>query len=917
MKTMTRLASGMAMILLFSVQADHRPVDAKQKHLSFLQNEQRALAGIRDRADSMVRFTGVQYAALQNYYMTVDPELLRVPLERLFPARMEAERRLGEQSRKSTGLPPMIWEEMDSDMGGRSRAVMWDPNDEDVLKVWAAGVTGGIWYRENIFDPQSRWRIVDDFMEGLAVSCLTYDPVIPETFYAGTGEGQTARIIYRESTGRGFGILKSTDGGESWSVLESTRNFAYVTDMVVREEGGKGVIYAAVSSGKYQGLEVKSIPSDGVYRSADGGQTWAQVLPNIPGKDYSYAPSDLEISAGGRIFAGTGISLDGVGGGNILYSDNGVNWTLFDDYVDIIENEPVFNYPGRVVLAASPVNPNRVYAALTAAGGDFYSFKSPYGRYILKSDDGGESWSETGMPEAGGGWAYIAWHALALEVNPVNPDQLHAGGLDLHKSMDGGSTWVAYSSWFNFNNNASLPNYVHADHHVMAFRPGHPDDLLMTTDGGIFLSRNATSLQPTVVERNEGFNTLQYYTCAMHPAAGRIYFFAGAQDNGTVRYSGKEEPVNIFDNVSYGDGTFCFIDENESNLQFTGSQFNYVYVTTDGLAGGMDFYLSQFQTGIFLNPADYDSKKNILYANDCDFYGVGADYLVRTFGFNNVPSANRLFLNTGTTVPFSAVKVSPHSQDSRVFVGTQDGKLFRVDNADYQIANPKMVEVTEIGSPEFPAGNIACVEVGKNDQQILVVFSNYGVPSVWETRDGGSTWANKEQNLPDMPVRWAVYHPDNPNQVLLATEAGVWGAMGFQTVDFQWEPLPDFPNVRVDMLRARKSDNAVLAATHGRGLWYSSSYPLRVEEEFAGLEELIIYPNPVGDELKVEINGISGPFDLYVYDMNGRNVLVKKDFIGSQEASGMVPVADLEPASYLLVLRNDILVLKRKFIISR
>ena len=98
-------------------------------------------------------------------------------------------------------------------MGGRTRAIMYDPNDASGNKVWAGAVTGGLWYNNDITDDQSAWVPVNDFLANLSVSCIVSDPNNLQVFYAGTGEAETARVIYRESSGVGMGIMKSADGG--------------------------------------------------------------------------------------------------------------------------------------------------------------------------------------------------------------------------------------------------------------------------------------------------------------------------------------------------------------------------------------------------------------------------------------------------------------------------------------------------------------------------------------------------------------------------------------------------------------------------------------------------------------------------------------------------------------------------------
>ena len=117
-------------------------------------------------------------------------------------------------------------------------------------------------------------------------------------------------------------------------------------------------------------------------------------------------------------------------------------------------------------------------------------------------------------------------------------------------------------------------------------------------------------------------------------------------------------------------------------------------------------------------------------------------------------------------------------------------------------------------------GFVSSVELGSSDDQILVTLSNFGIISVWETRNGGATWENKEGNLPDIPIRWGLYNPNNTNEVLLATDLGVWSTDNINVSSPDWGVTnTGLANVRVDMLQYRPSDGQVVAATHGRGLY--------------------------------------------------------------------------------------------------
>ena len=109
--------------------------------------------------------------------------------------------------------------------------------------------------------------------------------------------------------------------------------------------------------------------------------------------------------------------------------------------------------------------------------------------------------------------------------------------------------------------------------------------------------------------------------------------------------------------------------------------------------------------------------------------------------------------------------------------------------------------------------------MGSNDNNIVVTFSNYGINNIWVTNNAGTNWTAIDGNLPDMPVRWAMFAPGNDQKLMIATEAGVFTTDLINGAATNWETSSSFPTVRTDMIRMRKSDNTVVAATHGRGLF--------------------------------------------------------------------------------------------------
>ena len=748
-------------------------------------------------------------ATFQNFFMSLDPKLGYVPSERLYDAliatRLRQEDELGRQ---------VSWQNVPSNMGGRTRAIMFDPNDLTNRKVWAAGVTGGLWYNENITDEEFQWQPVDDFWDNLSVSKIIYDPQNPQTYYVATGEANTAIITYRESSSRGVGIWKSIDAGQSWELLPSTNEFEYVTDIEIKIKENVTEIYAAVVSGTYQGVDHESLPSDGLFKSIDNGQSWNQVLPNIISSNVPYSPSDIEITSSGKIFVGTMKNLNGVGGATILFSNNGDvgSWEIFDEYKNIIEQSNTNNIPGRVVLTSCKDAPEVLYAVIGSGFINNMGFNLSYGNYIIKSINSGDTWQTVNLPtENGNEWASLAWHALEIEVAPDDPETVFIGGLELYRSLNGGVSWENLSDWDGMYSGGG-DRYVHADIHQVAFQPNNSNSIAVTSDGGVFFSANALDLtNPIFIERNQGYNTLQFYTCDISPQNNSQYFVGGLQDNGTLLYS--DDALDINDMITGGDGAFCFFDENEP-LLITSTYYNAWYFIN---LENNDYEYENGNSGIFINPSDYDSQNNIIYANKVRFNGSQSNRIIKISDIPSNPSIQTVNLNTGTSVYFSSIKVSPFSTatSTTLYLGTQSGRLYRIDNVN---SNPTTFE---IGSSQFPTANISSIDVGSSDDELFVTFSNYGVSSIWMSQDGGSIWIEKEFNLPDMPVRWGLLHPDDSNFALIATEIGVWETNNLLADNTIWQPSSNgLANVRVDMLRIRESDNMVLAATHGRGLFY-------------------------------------------------------------------------------------------------
>ena len=834
-------------------------------------------------------------AAFHDFLMTFDPATGTVPRERLVAA-LATTRSLA-SLKQSTRI---TWQGYPSDMGGRTRAIMFDPNDATHRKAWAGGVTGGLWYNNNVSSAASPWIPVGDSWNTLAIRCLAYDPNHPQTFFVGTGEVETAMQTYRESSGLGYGIGRSDDGGQSWVHIPGTEQFAYVTDIVVRIENDTSVIYAGVASGLYEGSQHQSMPSDGLFRSKNGGATWQQVLPLIPGTTIPYCVSDIALGSDNRLYVGTRPNLDGNGAAVLLYSDNGIQWTVNNQYQAEILGSGTNNIPGRVVLATAPSNSNVVYA-LIASGyvNPVNGFNYFNCFHILRSADKGVTWVKKPLPSdltSGSNFATIAWHALDIAIDPNDPNSLFIGGLDVHHSSDGGATWHRVSDW-SLMYSGGGPQYIHADQHAIVYKPGSSTEVLFGCDGGIFYTAQGGGNTPSFEEHNNGYSTLQYYTCAIHPQAGIEKYYGGLQDNGSLLYSGT--PLSINDMVTGGDGAYCFFDELDPTISITSYYYNN-YTVFDN--GNFQNSIGNWQSGTFVCPADLDYRLKLLFCNAVDYIGTNQDQILRLDNLQNNTSGTFVSLNTGSTVFFTALKYSPYSPSgkSTLFVGSESGRLFKVKEAQ---TNAPLV--TEIGSTTFPAASISSIAIGKSEDTLMVTFSNYGVASVWQTYNGGQTWANIEGNLPDMPIRWALFHPQNNRQALLATETGVWECINLAKSPVTWTPVNEgMANVRTDMLQIRKSDNTVVAATHGRG-FFTMTWDISTGLAEKPVKTVSLFPNPSSGQFCVSTY-LDQPttLNVTVVDLSGKQVFQASQNAPAGNYLKYINLEDNPRGTYVVTLNN-------------
>ena len=676
---------------------------------------------------------------------------------------------------------------------GYMSAVLIDTlNDPSGNTVLIGGTTGGIWKCTNFLSPFPNWQVINDYYETLAVTSICQDPTSPNTMYYSTGDG-----AYSTSMILGGGIWKSTDGGNNWSKLPATSNF-YRSFKIVCDAAGN----------VYAGLKADFVPvvqRFGLFRSKDHGTTWENITPTLVGSNDSSC-SDIEISSTGRLHASFGVEAGVV---KHWYTDDPANVTTTTGWNPStgIRNSPTLAIRMELACAGSIL-----YAVTvnTSANGDS----------CYKSIDGGATWTKQNpavlpAPILNGQGHYD----ITLSINPSNPDEIILAGLDAYKSLNGGQTFTNQVSYWVTNTSANP--YVHADHHFMQWwMVGAESRIVIGGDGGIFISRDGGS---TWSDRNKNLNIKQFYSGSIHPDAGSPYIIGGAQDNGSHQLT--TPGLGHSYEVKGGDGCFTHINQVDPQIQFVSFIRNQYRRSVDGGQTWLNTNIST--SGFFVNPYDYDDGQNIMYACNTtnSIYRWASAH-------TTAPNSAQAITSTSFLGAPSAFKVSPYTAN-RVFIGTNTAKILRLDNANTVTSANVAANLTNITGASFPAaGFVNCVNVGSSDQFLVAVLTNFGINNVWYSSDGGGSWSAIDGNLPDMPIRWAVFDPSHNDKLYIATMAGVYHTDAVNGASTVWVPETDLPTVRTDMLKVRLSDNTLLAATYGRGM-FTAVIPTTAEVRFS------------------------------------------------------------------------------------
>ncbi|MGQ9643951.1 MAG: FlgD immunoglobulin-like domain containing protein, partial [Ignavibacterium sp.] len=671
---------------------------------------------------------------------------------------------------RSTELSPnaLSWAQVGpSNVGGRIRAIAVHPSDPNT--VYLGAVAGGVWKSTN---GGSTWTALNDFMENLAVCALVIDPNNPNIIYAGTGEG-----FFNLDAIRGAGIFKSTDAGNSWTQLSSTKNsnFYYVNDLDINSTNG--VLYAATRKG--------------LFASSDGGSSFTTIL-SAGGSDVHCTDVEIAYTSPVRIYVAFG-----------LFNQSEI-WLSTDGGSTFAQNYYQTNM-GRIEIAVSKSNPLVAYAS-------FMSLSTYGAGHFVVTTNGGSSWSAVNIPgpSYSGASTFLGgqgWYGHILAVDPDNPNILLAGGIDNWKTTNAGSSWVQKTNWYS---QSGAPPYAHADQHAYAYAPSNSNIVYLGNDGGIYKSTNKGETWTAI---NNNLPITQFYYGAVAPSG--VNYYGGTQDNGTLKASGS---LN-WNEILGGDGGATEVDfSNPNNIYMEYVNFAFFKSTNggstffkamNGIPKGPNFYDGTTDRTLFITPFSMDpNNANIIVAGTYRVWRT-------TNGAGNWTAISGDLTGDGTGSDGATIStvIVAKGNSNVIYVGCSNGRVQVTTDAgaSWSLRNS--------GLPTLYATRIATDP--NNPATAFVTFSGYSSGNkIFKTTNYGVNWTNISGNLPNLPVNCVFVNPSNVNNIYVGTDLGVFSTTNGGS---SWiQDVNGMANVPVLDLDFRSSDNKLFAATHGRSMFVAT-----------------------------------------------------------------------------------------------
>jgi photosystem II stability/assembly factor-like uncharacterized protein len=812
-----------------------------------------------------------------------------------------------------------------SSMGGRIVDLAVAPSDTATYYVGTA--SGGVFKTVNrgvTFTP------VFDKAGSLSVGDICLAPSNPSVVWVGTGEHNA-----RNSVTWGDGVYKSTDGGKSWQHMglsdsfqigriavhptnpdvvfvgaagrlwgpseerglyktsdggRSWRKVLYVDEHtgcidVAISPADSNVLLAAMYQRQRDAFDggdpaTRWGPGSGLYRSADGGESWQRLSEGLPtvsmgrigigwsrgnpetvlaiieteqigtAPDGARKPAYLGVSDGENatgggarladVLRGSPADMAGLMGGDVII---GIDDTRIANYQQLVEKLQKSAAGDKVKLTVRRGDaelsieltygerprrgdqPDRAYAA--SLGGQLPNLldqQGPNGYQtggLYKSLDAGRTWQRINTLNP------RPFYYSQIHVDPTDEKHVYVLGMALHASNDGGRTI------------RTIGDSVHPDHHALWIDPADGRHQVLGCDGGLYETHDRG-------QNWEFINNLpigQFYHVAVD--SRRLYrVYGGLQDNGSwggpSALRGSRGPTaDDWVPIYGGDGFVCQVDPEDPDVVYYEMQY--------GGMGRVDLRTGQ-RTGI--RPPRVEGKSYrfnwktpflLSQHNPWIFYSAG-NYVFRSLDRGDDLRIISPELTRHSKGTITAIAESPRNPDV-LYAGTDDGLLWITRDGGHT-----WNEITEQLGLDGPCrvSSIECSRYADGRAYVALDghYYNDDAPHALATEDFGQSWRAITAGLPNQPTRVLREDVVNENLLYLGTEFGAWASLDRGR---SWLSLcTNLPPVAVHELAQHRAAGELIAGTHGRGIWILDVSPLRQAGNQAAQADALLFEPAAG-----------------------------------------------------------------------
>lgn len=682
----------------------------------------------------------------------------------------------------------------------RAEAIQVDHRNPGTM--YLAFGSGNLW---KTVDNGLSWKPIFEDQPALGIGDIALAPSDPNILYVGTGESLKKA---RNFTMPGTGIYRSDDAGETWRHLGLNDSW-HIGEIAVHPTNPDIVLVAVL------GHFWSDNENRGIYRTENGGKTWQKVLylnKQTGGNDVVFAPSNPDI-----VYASMwqhSPEVSGKSSGVYKSINGGKTWAKA--HQGMPEDKDV----GRIGLAVSYTNPNKVYAQM-----DYRNRPEGQGAAkIFRTLDGGKSWSKTHETEQHY-MSTIGWYFADMYVNPKDDEEIFGLGVRLAHSTDGGKT-IDFIDGEVYHLFPSAADPLHLDHCELWINPTNPNHIALANDGGLYTSYD----KGRHWTHHNNIPAGEFYDIALSKETPYM-IYGGVQDDATVFGPAKEYDPRYHKDWQYlwvdawsgGDGCVSCVDPEDPNTVYFSMQNGAVRrrdMTTgrsvsikprlpEGHEGQAAF---NFVTPYFISP---HNSQTIYHGGNYVFKSTnrGDDWEVISPDLSKSDNPEKASVAAGALAesPVEAGLIYMGTDRGAFWVSRNDGKKWKENSAGL----PNHY-IRSIAPSRFKNSRVYVSLTGINYDNLenhLFVSENYG-----------ANWQSITNNLPNEVANVILEDPFNENilyagmyrGVYISTDRGAsWSLLG-----------QNLPAVSVADLAIDEESRDLVIGTHGRGIYKVNLHPI-------------------------------------------------------------------------------------------